>query len=188
MTTQMQTETLNGIDVAALQKAIDAVTADPDAGQTRWSVTSRWQDGTRTDHFVKGFQMGGEKIERQFKIEVDEPHELCGSNEFANPQEYLLAATNACMMVGYTALAALMGIRLTQLELELEGDIDLRGFLGIDSEVPNGYERLHCRVQIAGDATEEQFEQLHEMVQRTSPNYYNISRPVELSSELIVAV
>ena len=110
---------------------------------------------------------------------------MCGTNQFANPQEYLLAATNACMMVGYATVAAVMGVTLTKLELEITGDIDLRGFLDIDPGVARGYERLHYRVHIAGDGTQQQFEKMHEVVQRTSPNYYNISQPIELTSELM---
>jgi uncharacterized OsmC-like protein len=120
------------------------------------------------------------------QIQIDEPCELCGTNQFANPQEYLLAATNACMMVGYATVAAVMGVKLTKLELEITGDIDLRGFLDIDRNVAPGYERLHYTVRMSGDGTLEQFEKMHEVVQRTSPNYYNMANPIELTSELVV--
>lgn len=186
MTTQTQQSTVNGINVAALKQAIADIEANPDAGQTTWTVVSRWQGGTRTDHFVDGVDIGGQKIDRQFQIQIDEPGELCGTNDFANPQEYLLAATNACMMVGYSTVAAVMGVQLTKLELEISGDIDLRGFLDIDRSVPPGYERIHYTVRLAGDGTKEQFEKMHEVVQRTSPNYYNISNPIELTSDLVV--
>lgn len=185
-TTIHDTTIVNGINVSALKQAIADIAADPDAGQTRWSVTSRWMGGTRTDHFVDGVDIGGQKIDRQFRLQIDEPCELCGTNEFANPQEYLMAATNACMMVGYASVAAVMGVTLTKLELEMSGDIDLRGFLDIDRSVAPGYERMHYTVRIAGDGTQEQFEKMHEVVQRTSPNYYNISRPIELTNDLVV--
>lgn len=186
MSTVQQSKNLNGVDVIALKEAIANIEANPAAGQTHWTVKSRWQGGTRTDHFVDGFDIGGQKVERQFQIQIDEPCELCGSNQFANPQEYLLAATNACMMVGYATVAAVMGVKLTKLELEITGDIDLRGFLDIDPTVARGYERLHYTVHLAGDGTPEQFEKMHEVVQRTSPNYYNIANPIELTSELVV--
>ena len=90
------------------------------------------------------------------------------------------------MMVGYASVAAVMGVNLTKLELEMTGDIDLRGFLDIDRSVTPGYKQLHYKVRIAGDGTSEQFQKMHEVVQRTSPNYYNITHPVELTSELVV--
>lgn len=186
MTTQILQEKVNGIDVAALKQAIADIEANHDAGQTRWTVKSRWEGGTRTDHIVDGVDIAGQKVDRQFQIQIDEPCELCGTNQYANPQEYLLAATNACMMVGYTTVAAVMGVKLTKLELEISGDIDLRGFLDIDPSVARGYERLHYTVRLAGDGTQEQFEKMHEVVQRTSPNYYNIANPIELTSDLVV--
>lgn len=186
MTTQTQQEKVNGIDVAALKQTIAEIEATPAAGQTNWTVRSRWQGGARTDHYVDGVDIGGQKVAREFQIQIDEPCELCGTNQYANPQEYLLAATNACMMVGYATVAAVMGVKLTKLELEITGDIDLRGFLDIDPSVARGYERLDYTVRLAGDGTQKQFEKMHEVVQRTSPNYYNIANPIELTSKLIV--
>ncbi|MBX3365349.1 MAG: OsmC family protein [Phycisphaeraceae bacterium] len=178
--------TVNGIDVAALRGCIVDIQSDSARGQTSWAVTSTWKGGTRSDHAVRGFGFGGRYIERPFTISVDEPHELCGTNEFANPQEYLMSALNACMMVGYSAVAALMGITLTKLEIDLRGDIDLRGFLGIDAKVKPGYGNLQQTVRIAGDATEEQFRQLHEIIKATSPNFFNITTAIPTGSRLVI--
>jgi len=185
MTTRT-TPRLNGIDVAALKGCIDQVTADPAAGQTRWAVRSEWKGGTRTDHHVERVEIGGQTIARGFTLRVDEPLELCGTNQHANPQEYLMSALNACMMVGYSAVAALMGIELTSLEVELEGDIDLRGFLGIDPAVANGYENLRQTVRISGSGSPEEFEQLHQAVLDTSPNFFNITKAIPVRSQLVV--
>ena len=113
-------------------------------------------------------------------------YELCGTNQFANPQEYLLAALNACMIVGYAAVCALQGIELEELRIETEGDIDLRGFLGIDSSVKPGYDRLRYVVHIKGDATAEQFEKVYEIVKATSPNRFNVATAIALNSKLVV--
>ncbi|MFN7021257.1 MAG: OsmC family protein [Phycisphaerales bacterium] len=178
---------VNGIDVSKLRAYISAITADPREGLTTWTIRSSWVGGTRADHRVEGFSIGGRFVEREFTISTDEPHELCGGNRFANPQEYLLAAMNACMMVGYTAVAALMGIRLTRLEVETTGDIDLRGFLGISASVPAGYPNLKQVVTIAGDAPPERFAELHDIVHATSPNYFNITRGIPTDSRLIIS-
>lgn len=177
---------VNGIDIASLESSIAAIKADPAKGQTSWKIRSQWKGGTRSDHRVEGFSIGGEFVERPFVIQIDEPFELEGTNRFANPQEYLLSALNACMMVGYSAVAGLMGISLTKLEVETSGDIDLRGFLGIDPTVPRGYTQLNQTVRIAGDADEAQFERLHEVVRSTSPNFFNITNAIPVNSELIV--
>ena len=186
MTTEPTQLKLNGIDVAALKQVMTDIEANPALANTRWRVKSRWVDGTRSEHLVDGFEIGGQQVNRRFQIQIDEPCELLGRNEFANPQEYLLAATNACMMVGYATSAAVMGVTLTKLELEIRGNIDLRGFLDIDRDVAPGYQRLHYTVRIAGDGSPEQYQKMHELVQRTSPNYYNMSHPIQLTSELLV--
>jgi hypothetical protein len=88
--------------------------------------------------------------------------------------------------VGYVAQCSIRGITLEQLEIETEGDIDLRGFLGIDSNVPPGYESLSYIVHIKGDGTEKQFAEIHEAVMATSPNFYNIANAVMLKPTLVI--
>src|SRR5262249_22450386 len=144
-------------------------------GMTHWEVTSHWRGGTRSDTRVTGFVIGGEPIAKDFTIRMDEPVQLCGTNQHANPQEYLLAALNACLIVGYSACCAQDGIELKELRIETEGDIDLRGFLGIEPTVKPGYEQLRYTVHIKGNATPEQFEKIHRTVMSTSPNYSNLS-------------
>ena len=97
-----------------------------------------------------------------------------------------MGALNACMMVGYVAACAINGIPLKKLEIETEGDIDLRGFLALDPHIIPGYESISYTVHIQGDETPEQLEQIHEFVKKTSPNYYNIANAITLNSKLIV--
>lgn len=186
MTTTSEPTIRNGINTDALRGAIDAITQNPAKGMTHWQVTSHWRGGTRSDAQVSSYGLGGQKVAKDFTIKVDEPLELCGTNQFANPQEYLLAALNACMIVGYSALCALEGIELQELRIETEGDIDLRGFLGISHDVAPGYEQLRYTVHIKGNGTPEQFDKIHRTVMATSPNYFNIRNPVPLKSRLVV--
>ena len=144
---------VNGIDTDAVHTLIDDVDGDPAKGMTHWRVASAWQGGTHSRAQVDGFAIGGANVPRRFAIDMDEPFEIGGGNAYANPQEYLLAAMNACMIVGYTALCALQGIALEKLEITTEGDIDLRGFFGLDPAVPAGYRELKSRVVIQGDGT-----------------------------------
>lgn len=177
---------INGISVDDVHALIETVKADTAAGETRWKVASTWEGGTHMRAHVTSFHMGGTEVKRPFAIDIDEPEELGGGNLYPNPQEHLMAALNACMMVGYVALSALHGITLEKLEIETEGDIDLRGFFGLDPTVPAGYESLRYTVRIKGDGTEEQFAKIHEMVMATSPNFYNITRQVTLKPSLVI--
>jgi uncharacterized OsmC-like protein len=177
---------VNGINVDDLRALIDGVSHDAKQGKTNWHVTTTWRGQTRSRTQVEGFAIGGQRVSRRFSIDIDEPHELGGSNRFANPQEHLLAALNACMTVGYVAQCAVRDISLESLVIETEGDIDLRGFLGIDPAVPPGYETLRYTVRIKGGGTSEQFAEVHRAVMATSPNFHNVSRPVDLKPTLVI--
>ena len=177
---------INGINVDDLSALIEGVGRDAAQGKTNWRVTTTWQGQARSRTQVDGFDIGGERVARRFAIDIDEPSELGGSNRFANPQEYLLAALNACITVGYVAQCALRGITLERLEIETVGEIDLRGFLGIDPAVPPGYEELSYTVRLKGSGTKEQFAEIHAAVMATSPNFHNVSRPVDLKPTLVV--
>ena len=177
---------VNGINVDDLFALIDDIKREPEKGKTNWHVITTWQGQTRSRAEIESYDIGGEKVPRRFSIDIDEPRELGGSNKFANPQEHLIAALNACMTVGYVAQCAVRGIALESLTIETDGEIDLRGFLGIDPGVPQGYENLSYTVRIKGNGTKEQFAEVHEAVMATSPNFYNLSQPVALKPTLIV--
>ena len=177
---------VNGINVDDLFALIDCVKQDATKAKTNWHVTTTWRGQTRSRAQVEGFGIGGEQVPRRFTIDIDEPCELGGTNRFANPQEHLLAALNACIMVGYVAQCAVHGITLESLKIDTDGDIDLRGFLGIDPAVPAGYENLSYTVRIKGSGTKEEFAKIHDAVMATSPNFYSVSRPVTLKPTLVV--
>jgi uncharacterized OsmC-like protein len=177
---------INGINVDDLFALIQSVKQDAAKGKTNWRVTTTWQGQAWSRAQVEDFGIGGERVPRRFTIDIDEPCELGGTNRFANPQEHLIAALNACMTVGYVAQCAVRGITLESLEIETDGEIDLRGFLGIDPTVLPGYEYLSYIVRIKGSGTNEEFAAIHEAVMATSPNFYNVSRSVALKPTLVV--
>src|ERR1700751_539917 len=93
---------VNGINVDDLIALIDDVKREPANGKTNWHVTTTWQgQGRRSRSEIERYEIGGEKVLRRFSIDIDEPRELGGSISFANPQEHLIAALNACMIVGF---------------------------------------------------------------------------------------
>src|SRR5260221_6577835 len=147
---------INGLDLAALGLAVDDITADPAMGIVEFRVSSQWRGQTRSRAKVESYSIGGQRVDRAFTIDADEPLELLGENSSPNPQELLMAALNACVMVGYVAGASVKGITLDRLEIETRGQLDLRGFLGIDPAVRPGYETIHYVVRIKGNGTEAQ--------------------------------
>ena len=185
-TQQLAPATLNGLSPDDLRQLISSVRADPANAKTHWEVATRWQSGTASQTRVTACQIAGQTITKDFTLNVDEPLELGGTNAAPNPQEYLLAALNACMTVGYVAGATLMGIKLKSLEIRSQGDIDLRGFLGLDPKVKPGYESIRYTVHLSADAPDAVLRKLHETVCATSPNRFNLSTPIPLTADLVI--
>jgi len=175
---------VNGIDIEALEETVAAITKDHAKGLVEFSVNTHWTGQTRSETTVTHYTLGGQRIERQFKMVADEPFELLGTNSAPNPQELLMCAANACMTVGYVAQAAVRGITLTKCAINMKGQLDLRGFLGIDASIRPGYGAIDYEVELEGDGTREQFEEIHVAVQATSPNFFNMANAIEMRGTL----
>jgi len=185
MLSPVQKTIVNDIDLGKLQELVAEAEVRPALG---FEVTTRWDGQFRSESRVGPIRAGnGDMIVRDHVIKSDEPEEILGSNEAANPQELLMAALNACMTVGYVAGASQRGITLSKLEIETRGTLDLRGFFQLSDAVPPGYPSLEYVVRIAGDGTPEQFEEIHAEVQATSPNYDNLARAIRMDARLEIA-
>ena len=175
---------VNGLDLEALGQTVEAINEDPKKAIVGFDVTTRWTGQTRSETIVEGYTIGGERVTRRHKIVADEPHELLGADSAPNPQELLMAAFNACITVGYVANASIKGITLDTVEIKTRGELDLRGFLGLSDDVAPGYEAISYDVRLKGDGTPEQYEEIHQAVMKTSPNYFNLNRPIRLNGTL----
>ena len=185
-TTVKASTRVNGLDLDALNEVVREIQSDPRKGMVAFRVHSAWRGQTRSRSTVDSYTIGGQDVRRHFEVDVDEPYELLGQNSAPNPQEMLMTALNACIMVGYVAGAAVKGIVLERVEIETAGELDLRGFLGIDPDVRPGYEAIRYTVRIKGNGTPQQFREIHETVMKTSPNYFNVSRPIRIDAALEV--
>jgi uncharacterized OsmC-like protein len=177
---------VNGLDMGALAEIVREVERDPAKAQVEFRVRSTWKERTRSRTAVESYTIGGQQVHRHFTIDADEPFELLGRNTAPSPQELLMAALNAGITVGYVAGASLRGIALEKLEIETAGVLDLRGFLGVDASVRPGYDTIRYVVRIKGSGTPAQFQEIHDTVARTSPNYFNLARPVTIDARLVV--
>mgnify|MGYP003551698433 FL=1 len=117
-------------------------------------------------------------------FELDEPPVLLGKNEGANPVEYLLVALSGCLTTSLIAHASAKGIKVKAVESRLEGDLDLRGFLGISEDVKVGYENIRVYFKIDADISEQQKEELIRMAQKYSPVFNSIANPVPVTVQL----
>ncbi|SIS06594.1 OsmC family protein [Natronorubrum thiooxidans] len=177
----------NGVDVEQLTEAIEAISEDPDVGEFRFQAETKWTDALKSTTTIDEFDQAGEQIRTQeFHIEGDEPEQILGERTAPNAVELLLAALGSCLSVGYAANAAAMDIEIHDLRFELEGDVDLRGFLGISEDVRPGYDALTCSTYVDADASEEELEELRARVEATSPLVDNITNEVSLETEFVV--
>lgn len=176
------TETVNlGFDRGALEDLIRAIKDDPGQARTVWRARTRWEEGFRSEALI-------ERPDRSFTIPMDEPAGIGGSDTAPNMVEVVLGAYGSCLTTGLVANAALEGIELTRVEVELEGDLDLRGFFGLadPEQVSPGYSDVRATVHLeAPTATAAQLEGLYERVVRTSPVGSIIARPVPITGELV---
>lgn len=176
---------VNGIDLEAMDETVAAVARDPARGRIELAVKTEWTGQTRSETTVECCTVGGEPVERCFTITADEPRELFGSNTAPSPQELLMSAVNACLVICYVSQAAVRGIRLDSCRIETHGELDLRGFLGLDEAVLPGNRRITYRVFIEGDGTRDEFEKIHAAVQATSPNFFNMAQPIQMCGTLV---
>ena len=154
---------VNGVNLKILNGTVQAIADDPELGKCRFRATNAWHGGTDNRTTVTGFYGAKQEIphKQQYVMRADEPPILAGGDEGANPVEYLLSALASCVTTSMVAHAAVRGIHIDSLESELEGDIDLNGFLGLSASTPKGYTDIRIRFRVETDA--DNLEQLKEL-------------------------
>ena len=176
---------LNGVDPLAVELITEDVAENPENAVAKFCVATDWTGQMKSETRVESWQIGGTAKPRDYMIRSDLPPEFLGQNTAPNPQELLMSALNACMVMGYIAAASAEGVAIEAISIETEGEIDLRGFLGLSDEVPNGYKELRQRVTVKADGTREQLQSIHEEVIERSPNYFNLSKAVRVDATLL---
>lgn len=179
-------EIRNGVDVSELFSTIDAIKDDPAVARFSFRAESRWIKGGHSHTTVKDFY-GAKKEhrhEKPFEMEADEPPPLLGEDNGPNPVEYLLTALAGCLTGSLIYHAAVRGIEIRGVESRLEGDLDLRGFLGISKDVPVGYENIRVYFTIDADLSEEQKDELCRMATKYSPVFNTISNATPVFVQL----
>jgi len=144
----------NGVDTPALFATIGVVKQQPELARFRFRATNRWIRGTHSRSRMESFfGAGGEhRHAGDFQYDGDHPAVLCGADQGPTPIEFVLHALASCITAGIANIAAARGVTLTAVESTVEGEIDLRGILGISKEVRNGYQNIRASFRIRGDA------------------------------------
>jgi uncharacterized OsmC-like protein len=183
---KQKSTTLNGVDVEQLFGNIDAIKNAPALGKFKFRANNKWINGGHNQTTIKNFHGVQQEHDHAnpFVLDADEPPLLLGEDIGPNPVEYTLTALAACVTTALVYHAAAKGIKLNSVEARLEGDIDLRGFLGISDDVRRGYENIRIYYKIDADVPDEQLEELVQMGTKYSPVFDTITNPVHVTAQL----
>lgn len=183
MERQSTVHMINGIDTDVLKETVGSIEQQPELGRCKFHVTNKWLGGSRNRTTIASFYAAGKENQhkQRFELDADEPPMLAGGDSAANPVEHLLNALAGCVTTSMVAHAAVRGIHIDELESEIEGDIDLQGFLGLDNDVPKGYTDIRIRFKVKTD--EENMEHLKKLA-RFSPVYNTITSGANVEIEI----
>jgi uncharacterized OsmC-like protein len=173
----------NGVNVAALLGAREALSQAPEAARFKWRASSVWLQGTHSRAMIDGFYgLCGEQQHRQaFYFETDHPEVFAAADRGATPVEMVLVGLAGCLTAGVAAVAQNRNIQLQSVKATLEGGMDLRGILGMNPAIRNGFDGIKVHFDIAADATPQQIAALVAQSQKRSAVFDILSNPTDIT-------
>jgi uncharacterized OsmC-like protein len=185
--TATDTPVNNGVNVEALLGAREALTAAPEAAQFTWRATCEWKNGTHASSDVEGFFGLGEEQNhnKKYSFATDHPEIFASEDNGATPVEFILVGLAGCLTAGVAAVAQNREIQLRRVSATLEGSMDVRGILGVDSDVRNGFNSIKVTYDIDADATPDEIKALVAQSQKRSAVYDIITNPTDVRVEVV---
>jgi uncharacterized OsmC-like protein len=176
----------NGVNVQALLEAREALKAAPEAAQFTWKASSKWNQGVHTTIKVQGFSgLGAEQSHKEESVfQADHPEVFAAEDNGITPIEYLLVGLASCLSAGVASVAENRGIELRSVEATLEGHHDVRGILGADSDVRNGFNDIKVTFNIDADASKQEIEALVAQSQKRSAVFDALTNPTDVTVEV----
>ena len=179
----------NGVNTVNLFATLDAVKAQPEIAEFQFRVRNRWIDGAHNQSTISDLYAACQEDTSRpapFVLDAGEPQILLGTDQGPNPAEYLLHALAACLTTSIVYVASARKVRLTSVESKVEGDMDVRGALGLSDEVRNGFQRIKVTFTVSGEASAEKLREVVERGRQRSAVYDSITRgvPVDLDCEV----
>lgn len=176
----------NGVNVAALLGAREALTAAPEAARFHWRATCTWMKGTHSRSSVDGFFGLGQdqRHKTEFTFDADHPEIFAAEDRGATPVEYVLVGLGACLTAGIAAIAQNRNIQLRSVKATIEGAMDLQGILGIDGDVRNGFDGIKVTYDIDADATPDEIRALVAQSQKRSAVFDIVTNPTDVTVEV----
>jgi len=175
---------LNNVNISGLSEFANEIRERNIESKATYGIKLNWESGTKTTVSTKNMVLGEHKIIRDFNFTIDEPTQLLGVNSAPNPAEYMLGGLAGCMAVTFMAGATAMNIEIDKLELEIDGELDLMGFLGLNDKSTVGFPEVKFIFNVKGNGTQEQYNTLMQRVIRHSPNFNTIKNEVKMIGTL----
>lgn len=179
-TSKAVSTTVNGVNVDQLFTTIDSIKAAPAIAKFTFRILNRWEGASQNCSTVSAFYGAGQEQSRTkpFVLKADEPTVLLGNDKAANPVEHLLHALASCLTTSMVYHAAARGIHIEEVESSLDGDIDLHGFLNLDSSVRKGYQGIRINFKIKADAPDDQLQEIVQLGTSYSPVFDSLTNGV----------
>jgi uncharacterized OsmC-like protein len=176
----------NGVNVGALLEAREALSQAPEAAEFQWRATCKWINGTHSRSTVEGFYGLGEeqKHRTEFTFEADHPEVFASEDHGATPVELVLAGLASCLTAGVASVAQNRDIQLRSVTATITGGMDIRGILGVDSDVRNGFDGIKVTYDIDADATPDEIRAIVAQSQKRSAVYDVITNPTNVVVEV----
>jgi uncharacterized OsmC-like protein len=173
----------NGVNVEALIAARDALAKSPEGARFKWRAACEWKNGTHSHSTVEGFYGLGQeqRHKRTFTFDADHPELFASEDHGATPVEYVLVGLASCLTAGIAAVAQNRNIQLRSVTASIEGDMDVQGILGMDSDVRNGFNGLKVTYKINADAKREDIKALVAQSQKRSAVYDIVTNPTNVT-------
>jgi uncharacterized OsmC-like protein len=168
---------------STLLEARETLTAAPQAAQFKWRATNTWVDGTHSQASVEGFfGLGAEQHHHTtFSFDADHPELFASEDHGVTPVEFVLVGLASCLTAGIAAVAQNREIQLRSVTATVEGDMDVQGILGIDSDLRNGSSGIRVSYEIDADASEEDIKALVAQSQKRSAAYDIVTNPTNVT-------
>lgn len=180
-TAKEQTAIRNGLDVDGVFATVDAIKANSDLARFQFRAKNKWIDGGVNRSVIRDFYGAGredDSRDSEFEFTNGEPPILLGNNEGANPVEFLLHALAGCVTTTFVLHATARGIEIEHLSTELEGNMDVRGLLGLDESVSPGYEKIFIRLNVEANCSDGELDDLLAFTRTHSPVCNTVCQPV----------
>jgi uncharacterized OsmC-like protein len=180
------TTVTNGVNVQALLDAREVLKGAPEAAQFTWRAKSKWQNGVQSQTTIQNFfGLGEEQSHRTEAVfDADHPEIFAAGDNGITPIEYLLVGLAGCLIGGIASVAQNRGIQLRSVEATVEGHHDIRGILGADSDVRNGFNDVKVTFAIDADASKEDIEALVAQSQKRSAVFDALTNPTNVTVEV----